>query len=100
MTINLINYALAKKDWNKAYEDLKVLENGGRNLIRNSDFSNGSDYWEGRFSLTEEGALLQSTVGDSHHIQNSTEIPEGDYIVQIWYEVLEGQAPYLFLGNG
>lgn len=32
MSINLINYALAKKDWEKAYEDLKVLEIGGRNL--------------------------------------------------------------------
>lgn len=38
MSINLINYALAKKDWKKAYEDLKVLEIGGRNLLRNSDF--------------------------------------------------------------
>ena len=33
MTINLINYALAKKDWKKAYEDLKVLGVGGRNLL-------------------------------------------------------------------
>ena len=33
MSINLINFALAKKDWNKAYEDLKVLEIGGRNLL-------------------------------------------------------------------
>src|SRR5690606_25299234 len=37
MSINLINYALAKKDWNKAYEDLKVLENGGRNLLLNTN---------------------------------------------------------------
>ena len=36
MSINIINYALAKKDWKKAYEDLKVLEIGGRNLLLNS----------------------------------------------------------------
>ena len=36
MSINLINYALAKKDWEKAYKDLEVLGAGGRNYLLNS----------------------------------------------------------------
>ena len=40
MSINLINYALAKKDWEKAYEDLKVLGVGGRNYFRPSLVNN------------------------------------------------------------
>lgn len=47
MSINLINYALAKKDWEKAYEDLKVLEIGGRNLIRNTSDKNKTVSWSG-----------------------------------------------------
>ena len=47
MSINLINYALAKKDWKKAYEDLKVLEIGGRNLIPNTSDKNKTVSWSG-----------------------------------------------------
>lgn len=32
MGINILNYALDKKDWEKGYEDLKKLEKGRRNL--------------------------------------------------------------------
>lgn len=45
MSVNLINYALVQKDWKKAYEDLKVLEIGGRNLVLNSTFNNGFTNW-------------------------------------------------------
>src|SRR5690606_6412809 len=66
MTINLINYALAKKDWEKAYEDLRILENGGRNLLRNSHF-NGLNYWAGNGTATIaiENGYLKVIFGQS-----------------------------------
>ena len=73
---------------------------GGRNLIRNSDFSFGGDMWDGNFNITEEGALLESVAGRADYIQSTTLIPEGEYVVQIRYRVVEGQAPYLFVVNG
>src|SRR5690606_37627533 len=73
MSINLINYALAKKDWEKAYEDLKVLENGGRNLLLNSeDFSRwighaGATVTKTKVDMTEEwgfsNAVRMKTIG-------------------------------------
>ena len=73
---------------------------GGRNLIRNSDFSFGGDMWDGNFNITEEGALLESVAGRADYIQNTTLIPEGEYVVQIRYRVVEGQAPYLHVADG
>src|SRR5699024_3905373 len=77
--------------------DLDDLEIGGRNLIRNSDFSKGTDDWEfNNAQLVDEGALLDG-YGRSPYIQPLSVIPEGKYTVQIWYEHLEGDLPYIWI---
>lgn len=72
---------------------------GGRNLLLNSDFSSGRESWDGQFSISGEGAILESVAGRADLIQNTTVIPKGKYIFQVWYEVLEGDPPYLWLGG-
>ena len=80
--------------------DFDVVDEWGRNLLRNSNFNSGSEYWDGSFIITDEGALLESVAGRADYIQNTTLIPEGEYVVQIRYRVVEGQAPYLYVTNG
>ncbi|WP_209020953.1 phage tail protein [Evansella clarkii] len=79
------------------------LQVGGRNLIRNSDFSRGLENWTvlGDPELTGEGAFLDSGViidgyNQSTYIQPQTYLPAGEYTVQIWYKHLEGDLPYLW----
>lgn len=79
MSINLINYALAKKDWKKAYDDLKVLEIGGRNLLRNSVFSDGLEHWESNGSISlvnvdgKEAIKLTGTTNGFYQINTNVE---------------------------
>lgn len=76
MTINLINYALAKKDWEKAYEDLKVLGVGGKNLLKNSTFNFGFDGWHSDIStygvvLPPEADKPNASILQLHHINDN-----------------------------
>ena len=69
---------------------------GGRNLLRNSNLSLGTEFWSGGGPLVDGGLLLEGTEGNGYLVYNTTIIPEGEYTLQVWYEVLEGQAPYLY----
>lgn len=104
LNLNPDNFTIQVDDKIRAFNDDKVItENGdewGRNLLRNSNFNSGSEYWDGSFIITDEGALLESVAGRADYIQNITLIPEGEYVVQIRYRVVEGQAPYLYVTNG
>src|SRR5690606_12590887 len=76
MSINLINYALAKKDWNKAYEDLKVLGVGGKNLLKNSTFNFGFEGWHIYASiygeiLPPEADKPNASILQLHHINDN-----------------------------
>lgn len=72
MSINLINYALTKKDWNKAYEDLKVLEKGGRNLIKDSNnFTNYTKYLGATATFTTGVSVTEWGATDATRIQTS-----------------------------
>lgn len=70
MTINLINYALAKKDWNKAYEDLKVLEIGGRNLLLDTpgEEVEGIEfrYWNSDYYIVTDSVIDEIKKGGTY----------------------------------
>ena len=72
MSINLINYALAKKDWKKAYEDLKVLGVGGRNLIKDSNnFTNYAKSSGVNATFTTGVSVTEWGATDATRIQTS-----------------------------
>lgn len=48
MSLNIANYSLSKKEWDKAYEDLQILRSGRRNLLKNSgNFENNVGWSRG-----------------------------------------------------
>lgn len=115
MTINLINYALAKKDWNKAYEDLKVLEIGGRNLIPNSDFTDGLNGWRNWGSaierklvsitnlpgLTNALHVINSGSGDSGLAMDNISFIKGEtYTLSVWVYNNSSNPIHLQAGAG
>lgn len=56
MSVNPVNWALAKKDWDKAYDDLRVLEIGGRNYLKNSKDFNENWTKSGATNISIENA--------------------------------------------
>src|SRR5690625_2003587 len=95
MTINLINYVLAKKDWNKAYEDLKVLEIGGRNLFT----SEGWSFYNPYASEIESDGTKYLKFEEKEHSNNIIAIKNDGYVSESGvftfsgYVKIDGQIP-------
>ncbi|WP_018934312.1 phage tail spike protein [Gracilibacillus lacisalsi] len=88
-------------------EEFDALSYENRNLLRNSAVQNGTlDNWTGSgISVIEEGVFsdyairFEGSPSGSREFKNTTQIPAGEYIMQIWYKHIVGDTPYLFL-NG
>src|SRR5699024_10446136 len=73
---------------------------GGRNLVRNSDFSQNLDFYDSENvsleNITSEGFILDSVNYNVPYIQPNVLLSPGEYTAQIWYGNLEGHVPYLW----
>ena len=86
MSINPLNYALAKKDWDKAYEDLSVLEVGGRNLLRNSGNFSTTDGWNTGTVVDKDGYKTIEVSSDIIKMNSNLPIlePNTYYVYSGW----------------
>src|SRR5699024_4061638 len=95
MSINSLNYALAKKDWDKAYEDLSVLEVGGRNLLRNSGNFASVDGWSKGEVVTKNEHKAIEVSGGSINMNSNLPIlePNTCYVYSGWLMSSEDYDP-------